>query len=513
MEIQNADKKLPKWAWGLTAAMTLGLLLYTILRALNVPMTFDEIWSFRSYSSAPIKNILQFSYPTANNHPGNSLLMKLSSALFGSSPFALRIPNLLAHGLYIFFSFRLAQRLRSPFWILSLFFLLNFNPYLLDFFALARGYGLASAFTMGALYFLMAFREKPSLKYLIGNAALGGFAVFCNFSFLHFFLASGLGIALLIISHCDEWKIYGWAILLKMLVRISPIVIVSTLLFLYLRGPVAALIEAKELYYGGQTGFWTDTVSSIAHAWIYLIDYWRFDVSVLLKLLQAALIGMFAIFSIQMSRAPFDFRKSPGMIFFIMMLTVAATGTVQHFKADSPFIIYRTAIFLFPLFFLGFTFLAKNIAKIPGMRVIGIGVMTLGLGLTAFNNAFSWNLHYACEWPFDADTPEMLHDLKSEAGPLPPGKIVKLGISWEMRPSINFYHDYLNLTWLQKVDNKGCQPGNDFYYVLGKGGGCKLKTGKLPFGTNQGLILVKRYPQSGGSLWKNPHPENPSFPD
>jgi hypothetical protein len=279
-----------------------------------------------------------------------------------------------------------------------------------------------------------------------------------------------------------------------------------------MRGPVAALIKAKQLYYGGATGFWTDTVSSLTQGWYYLIDYWALDLSLLLKFVLASLIGMFAAFSLQITDNNWDFRKSPGLLFFVMMLSVAVTTTVQHFETGSPFLIFRTAIFMYPLYFLAFIYLAEYITNIPGLKKFGYFIIGGMLGLTVVNNALSWNLGYACEWKFDSKTPEMLKDLEAEKNKLsPPKHKIRLGVGWEMRPGVNFYIEYLKLDWIEPIDDKGCQPGYDFYYVLGSGLGCKVKREELPFGKKQGLIHLKEYYQAESSLWKNPDPTKESF--
>src|SRR5687768_13699820 len=81
----------------------LGFLLlgYTSYRAYVLSFTFDESFSYTAYATRTVPEILGFYLPTANNHLLNSLLMKLSDNLFGNHPFALRLPNLLAHAAYL----------------------------------------------------------------------------------------------------------------------------------------------------------------------------------------------------------------------------------------------------------------------------------------------------------------------------------------------------------------------------------------------------------------------------
>ena len=72
--------------------------------------------------------------------------------LFGDSELALRLPNLLAHALFLYASARIALRATTGVVALAAFLLLNAHPYLLDFFPLARGYGLACGWMMLSLW-------------------------------------------------------------------------------------------------------------------------------------------------------------------------------------------------------------------------------------------------------------------------------------------------------------------------------------------------------------------------
>jgi uncharacterized membrane protein len=89
---------------------------------------------------------------SANNHLLNTWLMKCSVNLFGESEFALRLPNVLAAGVYFFASGALLEKLFEKRWQIVLAFLvLTLNPFILDFFCVARGYGISLAMMMCGL--------------------------------------------------------------------------------------------------------------------------------------------------------------------------------------------------------------------------------------------------------------------------------------------------------------------------------------------------------------------------
>lgn len=80
--------------------------------------------------------------------------------LLGSSELALRLPNLLAHVVYLHASARVALKARGLVLTVGCFLLLNAHPYLLDFFGLARGYGLACGLMMMSLWQVVRYVDE-----------------------------------------------------------------------------------------------------------------------------------------------------------------------------------------------------------------------------------------------------------------------------------------------------------------------------------------------------------------
>ena len=59
------------------------------------PMRYDETYSYLYYGMRPLTDSLRILY-TPNNHPLNTVLMKISTSVFGDAPWAIRLPALLA---------------------------------------------------------------------------------------------------------------------------------------------------------------------------------------------------------------------------------------------------------------------------------------------------------------------------------------------------------------------------------------------------------------------------------
>src|SRR3954468_3387477 len=140
--------------------------LFVASRATHVAFTYDEAVSYIRYIDATTPSAFDthllsiFNFEVATNHFLNTLLTKLCYVVAGGAEFPLRLPNLLGYALYLGFGALILRRLSSTLIAFSGFLLLNLNPYLLDFFALSRGYGLSLGLLMGSLYFLLRFLER-----------------------------------------------------------------------------------------------------------------------------------------------------------------------------------------------------------------------------------------------------------------------------------------------------------------------------------------------------------------
>lgn len=117
------------------------------LAFLGEPIRNDEAYSFMHYASRPIA--VGLTYYTANNHLLNTLLMHFSTAMFGASAWAVRLPTLIAGILIVPATYavvRLYHGSRPA--LLAAAFAGASSP-LIEYSFNARGY------TLGALFFLL----------------------------------------------------------------------------------------------------------------------------------------------------------------------------------------------------------------------------------------------------------------------------------------------------------------------------------------------------------------------
>ena len=144
----------------LILSVSLFFIVFEVTKAARAAITIDEVATYLGYISSNVLAVFNFG-ASANNHFLNTLLAKFFTVLGGNHEWVLRIPNLLGYAIYLLFSFLLLDRfIKNKFIVVCGYLLLNANPYVLDFFALCRGYGLSIGFLMPALFFFVSFLDR-----------------------------------------------------------------------------------------------------------------------------------------------------------------------------------------------------------------------------------------------------------------------------------------------------------------------------------------------------------------
>jgi len=175
-----------------TAAIALAALGYLVTRAIHVPLTYDEAASYFSYVAAGPMALFDFN--VATNHFLNSVLSRLSHAFFGADTWALRLPSLAAGAGYVACAAAVSRGARDAAVGLAGMLLLTTNPYVMDYLALSRGYGLALALVLGSVLMLGAWMAHPpdapaARRACVWSVGLGAAAVSANFAAITTFLA------------------------------------------------------------------------------------------------------------------------------------------------------------------------------------------------------------------------------------------------------------------------------------------------------------------------------------
>ena len=181
--------------------LALIVLIWAIVRACHQSITMDEAMTYRAFVS---KTLPEQWTPHSNNHILNSLLMRLSILLFGLSQLTVRLPALLGTAIYITSCYYLCRSITEHLAIrIIVFICLTFNPFIADYYAVARGYSLAIGLLTCAVAVIARSHlsrnatSSPSPEHnLMLASALLGLSFVANFTFA--FIDAAVWIALLL---------------------------------------------------------------------------------------------------------------------------------------------------------------------------------------------------------------------------------------------------------------------------------------------------------------------------
>lgn len=446
--------------WALLLFCSVGLLASSVYRAATFPFTHDESLSFAIFSWEPRWGA------TANNHLLNTRLMQWCSILFGNSELSLRLPNILAHVIYLVCTLVLLKRFQHPVLQIAGFVMLNLNPFLLDFFFLARGYGLALAFLMLSFYLLVrAFEKKQQRgfeKYLYLSISAGSLAVLSNFAFLNYYLPLLLASAWLLLSDASLHRFSRCRIPAAIVLFSASSIFLAFILF-----KVFQLDRHGQLYFGGQVGFISDTVNSLVRGSLYSNLYSHATD----KAISAILIGLFVVLLL-LGLYLFFLRKEVPLfgLFLLMLASAVALPILQHRLFHTLFPIGRAALYYIPLYVVVLLSAFHVLIRLSVRCWKKMVVLTLPAIIAM---ALSWhfyrsfNTHIIYTWQYDAHNDEILEIINRDRERNFPSRTVNLGNSWVMEPSLNFYRITRNYTWLAPVTRKRISSYyNDYIYAF-----------------------------------------------
>ena len=468
---------------------------YVVLRAWKLGFTHDEslsygiVWGDSGFASS------------ANNHWLNTWLMGVSGRVFGHSELALRLPNVAAYALYGVCCGLLLVELRHAGARLAGFTILFANPFLLEFFSLARGYGLSLGFTAAALAaFLVGRRRRPSpwedVARLAVIAVAGGLAAYANATALILVLALvGAQVSEMVVRAAARRPrragpvIAGAAVAMAAGVGLLPVV---------RRG--FDLEKRGELYYGGQDGFVADTVGSLLTSAAYrpleaAPPWWLLGAKVAVIGVAVA-AGAWATLRV-LSRHDRHWGNLQRAA--LVLAAVVAAPLLQHHWRGTLYPIERTALLYVVAFAVLVAFAIEELARVrPGLPVkVSLAVPTGAVSLLAILNlAANANLHQTLTWAYDASSHRAVAELVAiERRQGPPPQRWKLVTGFPRNEAFNYYRARLQLHWLEPVTREPTTTeGADFYYVG------KQDIATLPGGTT----LIRTFSEAGTQLRAGP---------
>ncbi len=327
------------------------LFTYVLLRAYYINPLHDELASFFHYIETG-RIIGEGIVQDANNHLLNSYLGRLLYLLFGENFFVMRLPNVLAFGMYFWGIHHICKQVDSKLFRVIILCGLTCIPYLLDYFAYLRGYGLAIGFFIWMLIYFQKWVLQPTPVHLLLTYAFGYAAVFSNLTYLISCLFT-MGLVI-IIQFLRFRKFSGREHLWYIMAHGSLLLtLVPFFWFTYL------LKNGGALYYGSLNGLWEVTGKSLSR---YVFFY---DANFLKWIFILFLIVIGVMLFIQLKKR--GVLASLGQMNHIIPLFLIGNLGAILFSAFAMHVNYpedRTGMFLIPLFLLSVMFLLYEHKKL-----------------------------------------------------------------------------------------------------------------------------------------------------
>lgn len=459
-------KILKSWQGIVLSTLFLFVFFYVGERAYLVSFSHDEALSFR------IINGDEALKETANHHILNSWLMSFCNSLFGSSEFSLRLPNFFGMLLFFFGMMRVlfsVSKKNLPLMIL-IFSITLFNPYVLDFFALARGYGLGLSFGMISLSYFIVNKPRTIEKQNSKAFKVLGFmllAVYANLTYINYFLL------FLVLTGIDYYHLFSKIEngfkdidIRYYLYRIAGIVVAVVPAFLFL----FHLKNNGQLYFGGEQGIIENSVSPLIHRSIYFSYYgekfWKDIRFVMLAVVTAGFLYHFIQNKYQ--------RFSKMLVIIIAYFFIL---NIQFYWMGARFPQTRTALFLIPIFAV-FLYYFLNELMVRTKKWLFYTIAVLGVflsGSMAYHFSQSMNFETTKEWDYDGGTKaanKLYHELKEEDS--------TISYDWLFGPAWEYYefNFHENLDEVPKHSRKGIIKGTDFVYCFQKNQKELIETGE-----------------------------------
>lgn len=431
-----------------------------IIKAKNASFTHDESFSYLNYLSQSFMEILSYANWYTNNHILNSLGMKYSEILFGNSELALRLPNIILFIFYATFSYQLFKKTNSLIAI-SFFVILTTNNALVDFFGLARGYGLSMGFMMTALYFYIKLIKTSHYKFVILFHLCCLLAVLSNFTLINFYIGSILFYYLTDfikqkIIHQNQFNFHKNH-------KLNLFMLIFSITVLY--EPIRRVIMYNKMDFGGKSSFFNDTVYSITNDILYHSNLTNNSILLFACLFSSLVILLFSFIIYKFIKKEWSFfYENYNLVFSTCILIfISIASYILHLVFKTDYLAGRFALFLIPLFFLmlglSINFFSKKSYKIH-FQLISLSLAILSL-LNFYTN---FNSYVYNEWAYDANTKTAMQKIASDYHSRTLKDSISMGVSWEFEPSVNFYRKKYNCKLLKQIKRYNLKGNNTYYY-------------------------------------------------
>lgn len=412
---------------------------YLVYKAVWIPITHDEVATTLFYSKFSSWEIMMYPDEWPNNHILNTLLAKYCIALFGPEQWAVRLPNLLSFALYAYAAYRsLRLILKSDSWFFVPFALLFLsNPYLLDFFALSRGYGMSIALSAAGASFLLSGFAQQNQRHIWLALLLSILASYANFTLLLFWVPVTLAAAFyFLLRHMREKNGFFFPWLLIALLNIGYLALIYT--------PIHKMQSTDQFIYWTSNGFLYDTVLPLI--WLSCQGS-HLDLPFLILAFAGFALMLLAFFhylyTAQKGGKSENFWQHPVLWSVYLLFATAFVNLLQTWIMGTPNLFGRTALFFYPLYMIALLGTASFVRTRLRHKALRISIIVLLCFFTSYHFFRSGQPGFFKEWYYDAYTFEVMDYLKTHSETEKP----ELETHWLFNPSFQFYHITDSIDW------------------------------------------------------------------
>jgi heme/copper-type cytochrome/quinol oxidase subunit 2 len=323
----------------------------------------------------------------------------------------------------------------------------NAIPFLLDFFALSRGYGIGMGLFMGFLYYLMCFfstRNPVCLMCSLILVVVGSLAVMTMIYLVAFVVVL---VAFYLIKNRNEWGVWERIVMVGI-----TIVALAVSYFLYTRGSVFA--DRGALLFGASDLI--DALSSL----VSRITYDDYRVGQFVPMILTVLVGIFLLIILRLRKIkPIGDLKSPLVLLSVLTLFVVGCMMAQHFILGTSYPPARAMQYLIPLYLL------MIIHELDQLSAISRKVLTTVLVLL-FSVNFVAGLSFDAYilWSYDSETKDHYEYIAHEEH----GKIT-VTTHPLYRPTFNYYNA-LNAGRSMSIQDANPENNSDYTINVGSVG-------------------------------------------
>lgn len=389
----------------------LTLCVYILLRVIHMSFSIDEQGSYFMFVLKGEIFPREYNVFSANNHALNTFLMWVCDNVFGNHQFSLRLPNLLAGGLYIFSIAMIARRIRYPLAGVLVFVLATASPFLIEYFGVARGYGLANGLFAFAFWQMWLYCDNGyQWKNLIGVLLPSVLGVFAHYSYLNLFLPLA-GCAFLISVWAPAIK--RESIKIRLLKAGSFLLAIAGVLAVVI--PISLKISAAGGFWLNSFKlFWDDSVASVVDASLMNVTHDKGIIQTIVEIAQVITVLAFVRivwWTIQQWRKR-EFPLFP-LALTCTLLLAGLSVTLQYHLLDTPLPQHRMCLFLLWPWLL----LVGIAASLPSKfnhYVTASLLMISGVGATHFIRTM--NLEDAAFGPCSVQVDDAIRHVRNKIG-------------------------------------------------------------------------------------------------